>query len=878
MSERASLSRADATDVIEIDDAGEKGVQNLVEPLKWPIEEASIDGTAYPGSIVVKGKGLSEARLLEEDEALRGLSGVFHDQDDGTMNDVSGNGASFEIEAGSMAASVSIEAATDASEEDTVWYRDQRGLSRAASRVGTRLVKTPIRFAGGVDTANDKILEDRYDLTTALTSFPLHIGNDLWHFWFRDLPVANGSFVRETSDVAEARDLDINDPEAASKELNFLTGYEWRLGDPAEHVALPLFGLHFHPLTLVNVAVVGDAVSKIQIDGRLQLPLEAVDSEKPPFEQTDFSNIVRITFLLDEMTGALTFQGSEAGDTSDAILLQSEVMEWPVALRENEFSNAPLLCWTNVALVDDDGTEALEISGLILKFFQFEASWIVNVPALRFAADGTGPEVVEIALKEENAPSSPLTPEKVTLHLNPAVPAHSVSLSVIVKLGREREMADANAERRGSFSAVIAFDLLAGDGSGTSWESATLFDDIDLETDSDRFVVRDSSMQFQWLKEKSTAEAGAKTDNGEITASAEIPEDLQLLPGMFLTSGDAPGFAALTFEAEANESGIPTLVLQSAFIEALLQSQWSEFLQEATSPVAITEEVDPIFDSSAGDLFFGYTATWQGDEGWREVLLLNGFLEVKNLVSWPAGMEMSADKTKLTLPAQSQADSLDHYRHSIRILFNQHQVPVDLIVVGSGKLLFDFASELSWQFLAVVEHQIVHVTGGAVLGADRRWTTVQEVRIASPNQFKSFLQALGDGGTIVPTASGTANVGSSSYGYLTPGIRTRLSEGADAELDKLASGTFIVEASAPHWINLEPITGVSETTLQFLPNGTQDGILSRPEYYGPSDPRSPQWLLLSLPFIGRLQNENKPEVSGANTPLHVDPIKYLSTA
>ncbi len=875
MSELASLARTDATDTLA-KNGNAKHVKNLVEPLTWSVDEARVDVSNYPGSISIKGTDGVAEHTLEEEAALRGISGVFHDQQDGTIGETATDGAVYEIEAGSMAAAVQVEQVDD--DTSLVWYRDQRGLARAASNVGQQLLRTPVKFAAAADTP-----ADRYDLTTALTAFPLRIGDNQWQLWFKDLPAKAGVFTRTQSATATTQDLDINDPEASTRSYNFLTGYEWRLGDASGRLALPCFGLHFYPLTLVEVTFNADTVSEIKIDGRLQLPLDvtaaAGETPQASYEQTEFSNIVRITFK----DGVI--------HTIEAL---SSVIEWPLALAENEVTNAPILCSKEVRLTTTDESPVLNLDQVQLKFFHFGTNWTINeIPVLGFNAAGTGPDLVEVNLSDP-ADSSPIKPGTISLALHTATGLHEVSLSIDIALGRERVMADANAVRRSSFTAQTVFNLLADDDTRASWESATLFDDVELDTTDTDFLIQDTSMQFHWLKEKPP-----QATNNANAVTAAIPEDLQLLPGMFLKSGDAPGFAALTFSTTPQASGIPRLVLETAFIEALLHSQWSQFLQDAVSPVETTPDVDPIFDSSAGDLFFGYTAEWapstadtetdetepdetetdgtelSGAGTWQEVLLLNGFLEVKNLVSWPTGMTLDPDRTKLTLPARQAVDSLAHYRHSIRMLFNQHQIPVDLIVVGSGNLLFEFAQDVSWQFLAVVEHQVIEVQGD-VLGLDRRWTTVQEVRIASPDQFKTFLQRLGSGNTLLPT--GAAEVGSASYGYLTPAIRARLSEGENAELDKLNPGTFIVEASAPHWINLASAAAASETTLQFLPNGMQEGVLSRPENYGPTDPKDPQWLLLSMPFIGRLQNDNDPAVVDADTPLHLDPIKYLSTA
>ncbi|MEM9161687.1 MAG: LamG domain-containing protein, partial [Cyanobacteria bacterium P01_F01_bin.4] len=80
-----------------------------------------------------------------------------------------------------------------------------------------------------------------------------------------------------------------------------------------------------------------------------------------------------------------------------------------------------------------------------------------------------------------------------------------------------------------------------------------------------------------------------------------------------------------------------------------------------------------------------------------------------------------------------------------------------------------------------------------------------------------------------------------------------------------------------------PLTTISPTTLQFLPNGAQLGILSSPSQYGPSDPTQPKWLLLTLPFLGRLQ---APSADGlgldlstsetTSSPLQIDPILCLA--
>jgi hypothetical protein len=435
-----------------------------------------------------------------------------------------------------------------------------------------------------------------------------------------------------------------------------------------------------------------------------------------------------------------------------------------------------------------------------------------------------------------------------------------------------------------AFTAEISFPLLDDKaGEKVVWQSASLFDDLKLvQSEADEhpaILFAGNALQLNW-------QTYELTDNS----------DLQLLPSMRLNSDKTPGFAALTFDAIANSGGVPQLQLKTAFVEALLSCRWGEFLQDGRSLESF-ESVrlatlapkgrSQVFGSSAGDLVFGYTGEWKSDR-WQESFLLNGFVEVKNLISWPKEMFDKNNPTRLTLPAVRSKDKppqLNHIRHTIRILFNQHQIPSELLVVGEGKLLFNLVNTKSWQFLAVVEHQLVDVLPETDLTTihlenDRRWTTVQEVRFILPKAFKNFLNAHQNAQTLDPI-QGIDLIGDAHSGYLGAELRSRLTELDTPELAKLPSTTLLVEASSPHWIKQVPVSGVSPTTLQFLPNGSQLGILSNPQDFEPSDPKDPKWLLLSMPFLGRLQDQKGDDVdsltpNSANTsPLQIDPILYL---
>ncbi|MEL6248520.1 MAG: LamG-like jellyroll fold domain-containing protein [Cyanobacteria bacterium J06627_15] len=373
--------------------------------------------------------------------------------------------------------------------------------------------------------------------------------------------------------------------------------------------------------------------------------------------------------------------------------------------------------------------------------------------------------------------------------------------------------------------------------------------------------------------------------------------DLQLLPGIKLKASadqsvvETPGFAALTFDIAPVADGVPPLNLSSAFLETLLNCQWGAFLQtdlpvasafadEATATGGRIGEMEQVFGASAGDLVCAYTTTWQADDNtWSENLMLNGMLEVKNLISWPEALtvETTEEAALLQIPRLPTVGrkTLPHLRHSMRILLNQHRLPTDLLTVGEENLLFRLWPDTLWHFLAVVEHQLVTVDIGISdepteltinLSKDRRWSATQEVRWLTPERFKASLEDWVDHRSLDPL-DGLAKTGA---GYFNPALNAALV----AEIDKqLAQPVMFVEASTQQWLNQEPLSTISPTTLQFLPNGSQLGIISSPDSYGPSDPTDPQWLLLSMPFLGRLQS-SVPAIADAS-PLQVDPILHL---
>ncbi|WP_026416455.1 LamG domain-containing protein [Actinomadura oligospora] len=438
--------------------------------------------------------------------------------------------------------------------------------------------------------------------------------------------------------------------------------------------------------------------------------------------------------------------------------------------------------------------------------------------------------------------------------------------------------ATAPATPRGqALAAALTFDLMATGTERFTLDSASLFDDLTLAVTlpdgSPAALAGDTTLQFGW--------------NGY---SAPQPDGLQFLPGMRLADAHtpglgeraAPGFATVTFRATARPDDLPKLPLTGAFVEALLVAHWGRSLHD---PVPNrTADAAQLYGSSAGDLVVGYTSRLDGAD-WQERFLLNGMLTATDLVSWPQQLAYDAANARITLPAARAAGAppLTHLRHTIRVLLNQHELPASTLTGADGPLLFTFAQGRSWQTLALVEHQLVEVTpaadgSGGTLGRETRWTAVQEVRLLTPQRAAQFLRAMAALETTDPV-TGISPLGSVSGGYLGAGLSTLLG-GSGAALDSLPRDTLLIEASGHHLIGLTPAPESTATTLQFLPTGSQGALLSSPADYAPSDPADPRWLLLTMPFLGRLQDTSRdlaqPPAGQQSSPLQVDPLLLIA--
>jgi len=1016
LGEKALLARPDADGALS-KSGTQAVVKGLVEPFEWPIT-ASLGTSAYPGTIEFKEDG--GAIKLTSREALRGLHAGFSLAGNRLRLDNS-PAATFNVTAGSMAAQGSDGR-----------LRDQRGLSRGATQPPTPsgLLKTPLRHEGG-QAAHE------FTLLTLMRPLSLSPGKGAdWQFWFRDVPVAdaNGTFDRRAEPFLSEFARDVNDPAATSSEFAHLRGYEWRLaesGGPQTggRAPLPLFGFDFYPLTLEKLITAGDLVRSVELVGRLQLPSGGGDGDA---ERPELGNAVSVRFDADS-GGRLRLSRISSGVNAHG---PDEIFgEWPLAAANDGF--APSLRLHSLEYGAETGFKIkLRVS---LDFYYFNTRWEITkntAGAYKEVSLDPGQTGLTVAydssfLKEMG--DEQVSFSRVTLELKNLKP-ESLKVFLSFRWGR------------------------AGDAPQTQAQATALQARADVTV---RLIPAPVESDVPDIKAQLTHTGGADSfelklsDNKSLVAGAlqleftDLPaaaaKVLHLLPGMQLSRRErVKGFAVMAFEMSGG-SGETRSRLRFTYggLELIIPCEWGEQLQpdgprdpQAKPPFVAAKE--RVFGSSAGRLYAGYTLngtsggrTADGPQNvaWQSSLLLNGAVELKNLISWPApAAELPADllpvrfplgkeeakdiipqdkatlgkvaqlliaKPELRLSVEGHADSeggeshnldlsrdraknvreaivaevvsilkpkpadkkkveesfgsrlaavgfgqilprdsnaseqgrlnnrrvefhpllfqipaanpatnkppLTHTRHTLRVLLNQHEIPQDVLDKGAPTLLFSFNGDAAWQFLAVVEHQLVDVVAARPMGDtvelrnDRRWTAVQEVRFASPSKFALFLEAFRTGAIKTlkleknldkPVA---LNASQTSAGY----HHTRFLEllfrerGGSNEIDKLKE-TLVVEASSTYWLLPHARPGGSFTNLQYLPLATQRGILSVPGDFAmpevapppPGQPPPPQtpWVLITLPFLGRLQAAEKDLPAGPlneqTSYLQVDPI-YL---
>lgn len=968
LANRAALSALSAVTAIFTGD-GQMRLRHLVEPFAWPVQlEPKL--AEYPGELdFMQADGLSLE--LTQDAALAGINGHFK-VIDGQLTLLSANGANgtdtYRIAAGSMAA-----------QGDSTALHDQRGLKRFATKADGALLRTPIELAGESPAELAAIY-----LTTTRRPITLRAADQEWQLWFRDLPISQSdqTFQRtsltDRAGVLSASHQDVNDPEALSRRHDYLQGYEWRLAsagavnDPLAVVPLKLLGMNFYPLALEVVKVEEQQIDEVQFTGRLQLPLV---NEREREEQL---NLVTLTFRRDEGSGALHVRDLVgAGEWP----LQSEDeksgvrIAWKAAgITEHtlRFTNLQLkhaffdMPWTH-ALADhemklDEVPAKIKLAPAANSNSDSALAITIEKLELILHPTATGGEIfghiaklrlnisLQRTIRYQKHVEIPFTPEpryyvvkkgdnlwniavryygdgfkyrliyKANKHLikNPhwiypgqtfLIPYLPSEIPPVPPLTADNEEVNAT---RPIFQGSVALDLLS---STLAESSITVHLLGKLAFTTTQLILDHNTLQMRW-EDYQPSNIGATGDR------------LQLLPGMEVKDGAAPGIAYISFAPLVQGKREPELRLRTAHLEGLVRCAWGDSLQDAVAEAVAQRTAStgaaadspypmgaaPLLKSSAGDFMAGYSAQFSahsppghggspaapiGDQRWSESLLVNGALEVTNLISWPLEMEYDGEATSLlTLPAA--ADKMRQMRHTLRILLNQHEIPCNLLVSGEEKeTILNLVPSAAWQFLAVTEHQLVaanHDAAARVIEHERRWTVLQEVRIVHPEHFRYFLETVrGDRLHGLHASKGSAPLSEANQGYLAEHVRGRLAE-ALADVGEI----LLVEASAHQWVGQQPLPVnrlPASTHVQYLPTGAQLALLSRPQdYAGPMAEAADEqqtWLLLALPFLGRIQPrqlDNLPraaQTGGGPTPvptptsqprlLHTDPVAHVQT-
>ncbi|MCB8980784.1 MAG: hypothetical protein H6657_25520 [Ardenticatenaceae bacterium] len=837
LSVKTSLARVDQDEEpLLLDDAA---LRFVIEPYTWPVT-IEVDTSQYPGRLNLGNRPTTElpSLSLADLSLLRGLSGAFG-LIDGQLQYMGENGANnshFQLTAGSMAAYA-----------ENGRYRDQRGWWRSATQTQPNLLMTNVSLDG---------LPENWQLTTTRQPIQLETGGGVsWTFWFKDLPILIETFDRRQ--VKTPLNEDNNDPEALSRRYNMLNGYEWRLGQmglPAEN--LSLFGCRFFPLTLESVQLDEGQLQNCLIKGRLQLPLATYQDELETGQTTVLLEFAR--------------QGEENNLQLTQIQPLTEQIAWPLSVEAGEPTNAPFLLWESAVLDTEESGRVLVLQGGSLQVYLFDYLWQIPLVAdLRLPATPT--TIIYQGEIPTPTVATPLQAKELTLHLDMGTFVHQCHLTLGLVVG---------GVGKNSLDLLVAYDLLAlkhlPNEAPSSLLDCRLFED--LAPIQPNITGNEQIWEITWQQ-------AANVDNTAVS----------LLPGMTINPVKAPGFATFTFLTDpkqalvAGRTAIPLLRLTAGFLEVLLSCQWGTFLQQVEGS---SVSLDAVFGSSAGELMLGYTASWVLESTWTETYLLNGMVEICNLISWPLEPMLNAEQTTLTIPAWQPGQSLDHMRHTIRILFNQHVIPLDAINTDAGGTILELTSEKTWQFLAVVEHQLIDVhvppdLANIVTSNDRRFTTLQEIRVLSADTFLQNLtrpgRILGDDGRFYQLSEG--------YGYYQEGFQATLRAQVQATM-ALENGAFLfVEASAPHWIRQTSLEADRQTNrslkpstpLQYLPSGSQLAFLNqREDFVGTVAHSDPDWLLIIMPFLGRLRSDSDDSGLTGNgsylTPVQKDPLLYLSEA
>jgi outer membrane protein OmpA-like peptidoglycan-associated protein len=942
LSSRQFFARIESAECL----SGTKGalkVDTLIEPYPWPVD-ATLD-ESYPGQFTLTDLDTKVAMPLKRELALRGLHGSFSAAASTIKlnNTVIEPASDFPVVAGSM---------ISATQSGRKFIQDQRGLSRRSSTV--------VRDHG-FDSYIDTPLEYRgksYIQRTLLKPLTLQCADKTWRLLIAGVVLSDGIlFERSAAQSAVAED--VNDPAARGADYSFLAGYSWWLDDGSAKTSLKLCGLDLFPLALDRVEFKVSGEVEIRLMARLQLPTFTPRSDKS-LEQTQRSNAV-----------VLTFKGPVGYDLQlDSIVpapasgAPTPAGEWPL----NADETGPLISWNQISYAGGKITVA---EGR-LEFGLFGQNWEIALPSIVFEA---GKEALFVA----------------------DVGYANVGIEVLKATGALRQGGDHNIELRTRFhwgddlrlSLELGFPLRSG---------STVAQPTCTFGSAGGAIPLECSPQI-------TPNLGIQST---LSFGGKLPASVQLLPGMAFAAEDivravTSGFAAAVFTAgEAKPYGdhlIPVLTTTAGSAELILPMQWGSALQDAEIGKKAASSL--VFSSSAGDLVVNYSAQL-ATGAWKAQLLLSGWIEVKNLISWPESIVSAPDPGDLAgvsafelyfpegddhLPAGSEevfknigeqlatnrywvrieghasdtgsarsnftisqrragaveyglrlfvqtnyksdagwmlrkieahkaygenrlavlaydadarkanrrvtihlypvsvrlpvaTETLNHDRHTARILFNQHVLDAALTTAAPvGSNIIASLGDKPWNTTAVVQHEIVRVRDltqkDALLSGRRRWTVAQEIRLASPQTLAAALDDLSGDKVQDPMSASSVGVGTAFQWTLSSNWLNKA--GGGNALRALTPG-LILEASVPVWLRIpasdqDGLSPADPCILQYLPTGTMRGSLLDPSDFRDARQGKRPWLFLSLPFLGRLQPADQD--NSKLSVLNMDPVQTV---
>ncbi|MEM8671191.1 MAG: hypothetical protein AAGG48_26955 [Planctomycetota bacterium] len=918
----------------------------LVEPYRWDVIGETFLGR-YPGSLVLT-DGADSTKFLrlgreEEDSPLRGFDGWF-DIDNFDRLRLTDDAGRFRVIAGAMNA---VAEPLTADEDSEVGLRDQRGLVRGPTvATDSQLLRTPLVLSELLTDADRAV-----ELITLTSPLTLTAGDHEWDFWFSSLPAFDHDgterFLRvmpnDATPAAHPMTIeDVNDPLADTREHAHLTGYEWRLfsqRDADAPVEFSLGLLSFYPLTLERVVLDGNAVSEVVFHGRLQLPLEGGGEDKQS------ANTVRAIFrpreVADDSAPELELQSVELIDGlpihwplidhPGAARLVARELSWDTVAKAVKVSSAHLhLTPWNLDWSPEIETSGAEPHSGPLVFSSAAIATLQRTVEGPAPSADSGQDVVRVASTElrlfQSAPSADA--EDAADSATPAI--HHVWLRLTARWGEldaARLMAGKSLSIVGELPSAETFARLEDPTGGPDEDNrrSLLVDDRSTPPDD----LSRASLQIAF-------EGFESSDSSTF-----------LLPAMKLsdeTSRDGKkiqGFAAMSFTPFLDEHKQLRFHRCGGVAEMVVHCDWGRSLQSTSIELAAfadeertdAEIREAVFGSSSGNISAGLVIrvnvsrrgnSRRWDSNAKASLLLNGLIEVCNLISWPTQPD-DLDDGRFRFPAVDGATEFHHLRHTARILLNQIRVDDEMLQSGRGNVLFTLGTNpddthgeandgeeksQAFQFPAVVEHQIVVVdinTGmeSPSIGPQWRWTISQEVRFARPDRYREFLNEFHDPRHVRTTElelhhgnhAHFSELEDVAMGVVRKSSRDALAghdndEGELSRFEHDRDGNLvdrlIVDVSAATCVladgNRLPFedTNRGEVPLQFLPGSTTRARLALRDDYESREPSIERWIQITLPFLGRLQDANDDglEIGDAmelpETLLQMDPIDRLA--